>query len=130
MKTKEKLELLWKYLLLLVLAIGVFRFTSNDYKDHDVMLFGDEDLAMDVEVEKNIINGDTVMTVMVNGKEVDADEFKMEGETMQWRSKEGCKIKLHFDNEDEDHKNRKVITKHIEIRTNGNKRPIGKLELV
>ena len=121
MKTKEKLELLWKYLLLLVLAIGVFRFTSNDYNDHNVMLFGDEDLAMDVEVEKNIINGDTVMTVMVNGKEVDADEFKMEGETMQWRSKDGGKIKLHFDNEDEDHKNRKVITKHIQIKTNGNK---------
>ena len=121
MKTKEKLELLWKYLLLLVLAIGVFRFTSNDYKYHDVMLFGDEDLAMDVEVEKNIINGDTVMTIMVNGKEVDTDEFKMEGETMQWRSKDGGKIELHFDNEDEDQKNRKVITKHIQIRTNGNK---------
>ena len=119
MKTKEKLELLWKYLLLLVLAIGVFRFTSNDYNDHDVMLFGDEDLAMDIEMEKNIINGDTVMTVMVNGKEVDADEFKMEGETMQWKSKEGGKIRLHFD--DDDHNSRKVITKHIEIRTNGNK---------
>ena len=61
------------------------------------------------------------MTVLVNGKEVDASEFKMEGETMQWRSKEGSKIKLHFDNEDEDHNNRKVITKHIQIRTNGNK---------
>ena len=33
---------------------------------------------MDVEVEKNIINGDTAMTVMVNGREVDANEFKME----------------------------------------------------
>ena len=61
------------------------------------------------------------MTVMVNGKDVDADEFKMEGETMQWRSKDRGKIKLHFDNEDDDHNNRKVITKHIEIRTNGNK---------
>ena len=121
MKTKEKLELLWKYLLLLVLAIGVFRFTSNDYKDHDVMLFGDEDLVMDVEVEKNIVNGDTVMTVMVNGKEVDADEFKMEGKTMQWMSKDGGKIKLHFDNKDKHRDNRKVITKLIEIRTNGNK---------
>ena len=122
MTTKEKLELLWKYLLLLVIAIGVFRFTADDYyNNHDIMLFGDEDLSMDVEVEKNIINGDTVMTVMVNGKEVDADEFKMEGETMLWMSKEGGKIKLHFDNEDEDHKNRKVITKHIEIRTNGDK---------
>ena len=103
-----------------MLAIGVFRFTSNDYNDHDVMLFSDEDSAMDVEVEKNIINGDTVMTIMINGKEVDADEFKMEGETMQWRSKDGGKIKLHFYNEDEDHKNRKGITKYIEIRTNGN----------
>ena len=121
MKTKEKLELLWKYLLLLVLAIGVFRFSRNDSDDHNVMLFGNEDLAMDVEVEKNIVNGDTVMTVMVNGREVDANEFNMEGETMQWRSKDGGKIKLHFDNEDEDHKNRKVITKHILIRTNGNK---------
>ena len=63
MKTKEKLELLWKYLLLLVLAIGVFRFSRNDYDDHNVMLFGNEDLAIDVEVEKNIVNGDTVMTV-------------------------------------------------------------------
>ncbi|RTZ96976.1 MAG: hypothetical protein DSY36_00095 [Candidatus Neomarinimicrobiota bacterium] len=120
MKTKDKLELLWKYLLLLVLAIGVFRFTADDYDDnHDVILFGDEDLAMDVEVEKNIVNGDTVMSVRVNGKEVDADEFKMEGETMQWKSKEGGKIRLHFN--DDDHNSRKVITKHIEIRTNGNK---------
>ena len=85
------------------------------------MLFGNEDLAMDVEVEKNIVNGDTVMTVMVNGREVDANEFKMEGETMQWRSKDRGKIKLHYDNEDVDHNNRKVIIKHIEIRTNGNK---------
>ena len=77
------------------------------------MLFGNEDLDMDVEVDKNIINGDTVMTVMVNGKEVDADEFKMEGETMQWRSKDRGKIKLHFDNEDVDHNNRKVVIKHI-----------------
>ena len=52
MTTKEKLELLWKYLLLLVLAVGVFRFTSNDYKDHDVMLFDDEDLAMDLKWRK------------------------------------------------------------------------------
>ena len=79
------------------------------------MLFGNEDLDMDVEVEKNIINGDTAMTVMVNGREVDAIEFKMEGETMQWRSKDRGKIKLHFDNEDVDHNNRKVIIKHIEI---------------
>ena len=79
MKTKEKLESLQKYLLLLVLAIGVFRFSRNDYDNHIVMLFGNEDLAMDVEVDKNIINGDTVMTIMVNGREVDANEFKMEG---------------------------------------------------
>ena len=113
MKTKEKLELLWKYLLLLVVAIGVFRFSRNDYDDHIVMLFGNEDLDMDVEVEKNIVKGDTVMTVMVNGREVDAIEFKMEGETMQWRSKDRGKIKLHFDNEDVDHNNRKVVIKHI-----------------
>ena len=68
---------------------------------------------MDIEVEKNIINGDTVMTVMVNGREVYANEFKMEGETMQWRSKDRGKIKLHFDNEDVDHNNRKVVIKHI-----------------
>ena len=43
------------------------------------MLFGNKDLDMDVEVDKNIINGDTVMTVMVNGREVDTNEFKMEG---------------------------------------------------
>ena len=60
------------------------------------MLFGNEDLAMDVEVEKNIVNGDTVMTVMVNGKDVDADEFKLEGETMQWRAKEGGQDQTAF----------------------------------
>ena len=79
MKTKEKIESRQKYLLLLVLAIGVFRFSRNDYDHHIVMLFGNEDLDMDVEVDKNIINGDTVMTIMVNGREVDAIEFKMEG---------------------------------------------------
>ena len=51
---------------------------------------------MDVQVEKNIINGDTVMTVMVNGQEVNADEFKMEGETMQWMSKEGGQDQAAF----------------------------------
>ena len=45
-----------------------------------------------------------------------------------WKEKQcnGClrrggKIKLHFDNEDDDRKDRKLSSKHIQIRTDGNK---------
>jgi len=52
MNTKEKLELLWKYLFLLVVAIGVLRFTNGPHSaklhfghgdDHDMLFVGDDD---------------------------------------------------------------------------------------
>ena len=80
MTTKEKLELLWKYLALTAatvlgfLFIGTNHISLND-KNKEYIFVGDEDFqnnpkTMNVKVEKEIINGDTLMKVEVNGKEL------------------------------------------------------------
>ena len=75
MTTKEKLEIIWKYLALAVVAVlgflllgdnqlsknlesGDFIFIGNDEND-----FHSNSNRMDVQVEKEIINGDTLMKV-------------------------------------------------------------------
>ncbi len=96
MKTKEKLEMAWKYLaLILVAGLGFKLLDSNhnsivppfSFKNHDKNGFvfisdHDGDFAkfdsakkMDVTVEKEVVDGDTVMNVTVNGKPVDASKF-------------------------------------------------------
>ena len=125
MNTKEKLELLWKYLFLLVVAIGVFRFTDRSHSgrrhfghggDHDMLFVGDDEHVMDVNVEKEIVNGDTLMKVTVNGKEVDASSFsKMEGK-LKWVSEDGEIIVIDGDDEVNGHDRmikKKVIVKKL-----------------
>ena len=102
MSTKEKLDLLWKYLALIVIAILGLRFTENTNSEYisnndDIVVFGDNiptlnDNNLNVEVKKEIIDGDTVMNVMVNGKELDSLEFNQSfDDVVSWRSKDGKK---------------------------------------
>ena len=102
MSTKEKLDLLWKYLVLIVIAILGLRFTENTNSEYisnndDIVVFGDNvptlnDNNLNVEVKKEIINGDTVMNVMVNGKELDSLEFNQSfDDVVSWKSKDGKK---------------------------------------
>ena len=102
MSTKEKLDLLWKYLALIVIAILGLRFTENINSEFisnndDIVVLGDNvptlnDNNLNVEVKKEIIDGDTVMNVMVNGKELDSLEFNQSfDDVVSWKSKDGKK---------------------------------------
>ena len=102
MSTKEKLDLLWKYLALIVIAILGLRYTenlNNEYisNNDDIVVFGDNvptlnDNNLNVEVKKEIIDGDTVMNVMVNGKELESLEFNQSfDDVVSWKSKDGKK---------------------------------------
>lgn len=102
MSTKEKLDLLWKYLALIVIAILGLRFTENINSEFisnndDIVVFGDNvptlnDNNLNVEVKKEIIDGDTVMNVIVNGKELDSLEFNQSfDDVVSWKSKDGKK---------------------------------------
>ena len=102
MSTKEKLDLLGKYLALIVIAILGLRFTENINSEYisnndDIVVFGDNvptlnDNNLNVEVKKEIIDGDTVMNVMVNGKELDSLEFNQSfDDVVSWKSKDGKK---------------------------------------
>ena len=102
MSTKEKLDLLWKYLALIVIAILGLRFTENINSEYisnndDIVVFGDNvptlnDNNLNVEVKKEIIDGDTVMNVMVNGNELDSLEFNQSFDDVgSWKSKDGKK---------------------------------------
>ena len=102
MSTKEKLDLLWKYLALIVIAILGLRFTENINSEYisnndDIVVLGDNvptlnDNNLNVEVKKEIIDGDAVMNVMVNGKELDSLEFNQSfDDVVSWKSKDGKK---------------------------------------
>ena len=103
MDTKEKLEIAWKYLALILIAIlgftwiesnhfiggpkkGEFVFIDDD--DEDFAKFGSAK-KMDVNVKKEIVNGDTIMNVTVNGKPVDASKFEETDNEMKWTSDNG-----------------------------------------
>jgi len=86
MTTKEKLDMLWKYLALAVVAAGLILFSNMHLEDDDEhILIGVNDgdhtsasfgKAMDVRVEKEVTDGDTTLNVTVNGKPVDASTLK------------------------------------------------------
>ena len=132
MTTKEKLEILWKYLALAVLAVlgflllgdnqlsknlesGDFIFIGNDEND-----FHSNSNRMDVQVEKEIINGDTLMKVEVNGKTIDKKNYVFNNGTFKWQSNDGKVVVLDLDDiENEssvDEKNQKVVKKKVIIK--------------
>ena len=135
MNTKEKLQMLWQYLFLLVVAIGVIRFTNGPHSaklhfghegDHEMLFLGDDKVffgadehEIDVWVDQEIVDGDTIMKVIVNGEEVDAEEYDMKGGTFEWKSKDGKIMVIDIDDDhNEDHKEKEVriIKKKIIIR--------------
>ena len=99
MTTKEKLDMLWKYLALAVVAAGLILFSNMHLEDDDEHIFigahdGDHTSAsfgktMDVRVEKEVTDGDTILNVTVNGKPLDASNFEETGEGIKWVTEEG-----------------------------------------
>ena len=110
MNTKEKLEMAWKYLALILVAGLGFKLIDSHYNsmvppfslsNHDkngFVFIGDHDgdiakfgstKKMDVKVEKEIVDGDTIMNVTVNGKPVDASKFEETDNEMKWTSEDG-----------------------------------------
>jgi len=91
MTLKEKLELLWKYLLLAVIVFGLVQIGNNRKSrmwSHDfsgqhgskMMWFGDEDhdfgdIDIDVEIEE-LMDGDSSITVIINGETMNLDDLK------------------------------------------------------
>ena len=128
MNTKEKLELLWKYLLLLVIAVCLFRFSGKPHfkmmgkhlghDKHEMSFYGDGDHKMDVRVEKEIVNGDTVMTVTINGEPVDVSMFEETNGKMKWVSDDGEVIIIDIDDDEnnEGEEDIRIIKKVIRIR--------------
>ena len=123
MNTKEKLELLWKYLFLVVVAIGIFQFTHKPHPapkhfghdgSHEMVFFGDDDHHMDVKVEQEIVNGDTIMKVMINGEEVDAEDYNMKEGNFKWKSKSGNVMVIDIDDEIDEYDH--VIKKKVRIK--------------
>ncbi|MCF7822849.1 MAG: hypothetical protein K9N35_01610 [Candidatus Marinimicrobia bacterium] len=93
MTNKEKLDLLWKYLLLVVLVYGFAQIGRNHgpglmmpkpvgMPGHEMMWMTDDDGLLDMSGMNNIEvviektgDGDSTIVVTVNGKEVDAEDF-------------------------------------------------------
>ena len=107
MTTKEKLELLWKYLLLLVIAVSLFRFSGKPHfkkmdkhfkhGKHGMSYHKDYDNNIDVRVEKEIINGDTIMSVIINGASVDVSKLEEIDGKIKWISEDGEVIEIDID---------------------------------
>lgn len=123
MDLKDKLDLIWKYLLLVVIAIGVISFTfgrrhhrcypacgmksayhwfDKDFGKHK-MKFDHND--MDIRIEKKIIDGDTTVVVFMDGEEIEVEEIDKENGHVI-KTKDGRIIKLEGDK----------ITKHVRIK--------------
>ncbi len=129
MNTKEKLEMLWKYLFLVIIAVTLFRFSGNlhfkmiskhlDHGNNELFFYSDDKHEMDINVEYEIVNGDTIMKVMLNGEEIDVSNFNEIDGKMKWVSKDGEVIEIDIDDRDgEEHieKDIRIIKKKILIR--------------
>jgi hypothetical protein len=116
MNTKEKLNMLWKYLLLLVIAFGIFRISDRPYHKRKKHHFEQNSHEMTVEVEKEIVDGDTVMVVEINGEEISVDDLDELEHGLKWMSKDGKEIIIELDEDDEARRKEvKIIKKKIVI---------------
>jgi homospermidine synthase len=94
---------------------------GNDFNHgkHEMFFYGNDDHEIDVRVDQEIVDGDTIMKVIVNGEEVDAEEYDMKGGSFEWKSKDGKIMVIDIDDDhNEDHKEKEVrfIKKKIIIR--------------
>lgn len=99
MSLKEKLDLLWKYLLLALLVSVVIMIAARPGScwitdSHD---FYGKPHSMDIRVEKKVVNGDTTTVVWVGGEKIeDVDEF-LEGNRHIFKTKDGDVLKMNLD---------------------------------
>ena len=134
MQTKEKLELGWKYLstiLLFVLGVMFIRSADNNSmksfslnKKDDMVFIMDKKVnpnvdELDVKVQKEVINGDTVMNVTVNGEEINSESFLEDDNKISWTDENGDKkiIMIKMDASQKDgpmKKEKKIIRKRLE----------------
>ena len=134
MQTKEKLELGWKYLstiLLFVLGVMFIRAADNNSmksfslnKKDDMVFIMDKKVnpnvdELDVKVQKEVINGDTVMNVTVNGEEINSESFLEDDNKISWTDDNGDKkiIMIKMDASQKDgplKKEKKIIRKRLE----------------
>ena len=134
MQTKEKLELGWKYLsTILLFVLGVMFIRSDNGKSlkaismhkldngvfmMDKMINSNPD-ELDVKVLKEVINGDTVMNVTVNGEEINSESFIEDDNKISWTDENGDKkiIMIKMDASQKDgpmKKEKKIIRKRVE----------------
>ena len=64
---------------------------------HSMSFHKDDDNNIDVRVEKEIINGDTIMSVIINGEPVDASKFEEIDGKIKWISEDGEVIEIDID---------------------------------
>ena len=135
MNTKEKLEIAWKYLALILVAAIAFAWLETTHfiggpkkgefvfigdKNHD--FYGNEQKMMDVKVEKEIVDGDTLVKMWINGEEVDAEDHDMNDGSFKWKSKDGNVMVIDVDdihddhNEDNKEKDVRIIKEKIIMR--------------
>ncbi len=115
MDQKDKLNLLWKYLLLVVIVVGMTMHLRKPHRDrghHSTCEYsagrgymGGAHVGMGhgsmIKVEKQVINGDTTLVIWVDGEKIDNPEeylkehkagFKSKGgHTMRWKESHGKK---------------------------------------
>ena len=134
MQTKEKLELGWKYLsTILLFVLGVMFIRSDNGKSlkaismhkldngvfmMDKMINSNPD-ELDVKVLKEVINGDTVMNVTVNGEEINSESFLEDDNKISWTDENGDKkiIMIKMDASQKEgsmKKEKKIIRKRVE----------------
>ena len=134
MQTKEKLELGWKYLsTILLFVLGVMFIRSDNGKSlkaismhkldngvfmMDKMINSNPD-ELDVKVLKEVINGDTVMNVTVNGEEINSESLLEDDNKISWTDENGDKkiIMIKMDASQKDgpmKKEKKIIRKRLE----------------
>ena len=134
MQTKEKLELGWKYLstvLLFVLGVMFIRSADNNSmkslslnKKDDMVFIMDKKVnsnidELDVKVQKEVVNGDTVMNVTVNGEEINSESFLEDDNKISWTDENGDKkiIMIKMDASQKEgsmKKEKKIIRKRLE----------------
>ncbi len=113
MDLKSKLDLGWKYLLLIVIAYGIFSFTCGDRTGRmHTMKKGHGDSAMgyfhngeqmNVRVEKKMVDGEEVTEVWINGEKQEGEVMEMDG-VLMLHTKDGKTINLSGANKAGEHK--------------------------
>lgn len=112
MDLKTKLELGWKYLLLIIIAYGIFSFASvhgtgrmhmnamghsgsmgKMHMGGGMMGFMGDGEHMEIRIEKNMVDGEEVTEVWINGEKQEGEVMEMDG-VMMFHTKDGKTINL------------------------------------